>query len=184
MRYYKIVYDYNKSDDRIFLHFNQDDLPFNRYDVYSSKPLQATKLLCTITKGRIGDCDYLANNLSFLVVSQRAKEVMVAHNLCKCEFIEVYEKENNLLLGYLVNCLEHFAALDEENSRCQRFPGDSITPLIVIRFAILENAVNQKDFFQLQEDIFPYFVSEKLQKTMKTEGLVGFDFERVLFPKK
>lgn len=184
MRYFKIVYDYNNSEDRIFLHIDQNELTFDRYDVYASKHLPVEKIFCTITKGRIGDCDYLANNLAYLVVSGKVKKILEAHNLCRCEFVEVYEKESNLLLGYLVNCLEHFAALDEKNAKCKRFPGDMIRPLIVIRFAILEKQVNQTDFFQLQEDIFPYFISEKLKSNLISEGVSGFDFERVLSPKK
>ncbi len=185
MRYFKIVYDYSNSDDRIFLHFDEDDeLPFDRYDVYASKHLPVTKLFCTITKGRVGDCDYLANDLAFLVVSEKAKAILETYKLCKLEFVEVYEKGSNMLLGYLVNCLEHFAAFDEENAQCQRFPDDPLIPLIIIRFAIFEDKVKETDFFQLQEDIFPYFVSEKLKKAMISGGLTGFDFERVLSPKK
>lgn len=181
MTYFKIVYDYNGCEDCIFLRFNKDELPFARYDVYESKRLDVQKIYCTVTQGAIGDCDYLANNLAYLIVSEKVKSIFEKHNLCDCQFIEVYEKESNILLGYLVNCLNHYEALDEPNSICKRFSEDD---LMVVRFAILEDKTDGKDFFQLQENIFPYFISKKLKQDLQKSHVTGFDFERVLSPKK
>lgn len=182
MKYYELFYDGNHGDEWIFLEFEESELPFHRYDVYRSKELPVTKVYCSIAECPNGDCDYLANDLSFLIVSEKVKSVFERFNLCDCQFIEVFEKGTERFLGYLVNCLERYAALDENNSVCQRFPDNSLNPLMVIKFAIFEEKVKEKDFFQLQEDRFSYFVSDRLKRALKKANAIGFDFGRTIAP--
>lgn len=182
MKYYKLLYDGNHGDEWIFLTFDESELPFNKYDIYESKRIPVTKIYCSIAECPHGDCDYLANDLSFLIVSEKVKTIFERFNLCDCQFIEVFEKGTERFLGYLVNCLEHYEALDEENARYEKFPDDPLIPLIVIRFAILEEKVKEKDFFQLQEDIFPYFISDRLKRALKKAHVIGFDFDQLIAP--
>lgn len=183
MKYYAIAYNYNKSDDLLFLHFNEAELPFDRYDINRAVLLPCSEVYCSIEHGTI-QSDYLANNLSFLIVSEKVRYILEGFNLCRCQFIEVREKNSKNLLGYLINCVEHYTALDVEKSICQHFPDNKLRPLIVIRYAILEEKINGKDLFQLQESTIPYFISERVKRKLAKEKVIGFDFERVIYPDK
>ena len=183
MRYFTIGYNYHKSDEFVFLHFDESELPFGCYDVYIAKELPCKTIYCTIEHGTIMS-DYLANNLSLLVISEKIRAVFAEFELCSCQFVEVRDKESKTLLGYLVNCLEHYKALDEKNSVCQRFPNEKIRPLIVIRHAILEENVHGKDLFQLKEDVMAYFISERLKRALVKSKSTRFTFLPTLSPQK
>ena len=103
-------------------------------------------------------------------------------NLFDCQFIEVFEKGSERFLGYLVNCLERYEALDEANAVCQRFPNNPLNPLMIIKFAIFEEKVKGNDFFQLQEDMFSYFVSDRLKRALMKAHVIGFDFGKTIAP--
>ena len=182
MKYYELFYDGDHGDEWIFLTFDERELPFDRYDVYRSKKLPVTKIYCSIAECPMGDCDYLANNLAFLVISEKVKAIFEQFNLCNCQFIKVFEKGSERFLGYLVNCLERYEALDEANAVCQRFPDNRLNPLMIIKFAIFEEKVKGKDFFQLQEDMFSYFVSDRLKRALTKAHVIGFDFGKTIVP--
>ena len=116
MKHYRLMYDYEHGDDLMFLRFDEAEIPFGRYEVDCNTVLPTEQVYCTIAEDQTEDCDYLANNLVWLVISEKVKDIFEKHNVCKCQYIRVFEKESHKMLGYLVNCLERHDALDVENS--------------------------------------------------------------------
>ncbi len=182
MKYYKLIYDYNRSSKWCFLSFDQAKLPFDRYDLTKCKQLPAETLYCTVEQGRIGDCDYIANNLAWLIISDRVREVFEGCSLCSVQFVEIREQGSGIHIGWLINCLEHYSALDEANSLCKHMPESKMFKRMILRYAILEGKTQGKDFFKIQEDVFPHFISETLYKKLKAVKAIGFDYEKTLAP--
>lgn len=180
MIYYKLIYDYNHSEKWMFLHFDLSELPFDQYDVYKSKPLEIKKIYCTADVKKMVKCDYLANNLAYLIVSPRIKIIMERFNICKCEYIEVVNKETEEILGYLINCLERLDAFDSANAVCHKNPGSQALPVMVMKYAINSSRTNQMDFFQLQDHTFPYFISDRLKQALDKNHAKGFDYGSVI----
>ncbi len=169
-------------DDAIFVSFNQEELTFGRYDIYDEKEINIEKLYCTITQENKSNFDYICNNLDWLVVSEKAKQIIEKSNIGRCKFIPVFEKETDILIGYLVYILDTVEALDEENSLCVAKCADGT--VVITRYAIHTDKVQNLDLFRLKEDTMIYFISDKLRKTFLKEGLKGFAFQNLLSNKE
>ena len=175
MKYYQILYDYSNSDDLMFLRFNESELSFGRYDVHNTKAIATESIYCTIAEDQTEECDYIANNLVWLVISEKTKKIFERFNICKCQYIKVIDKATGKLVGYLVSCLESCDAIDEENSvGSYDFAGFS-----AIKYAVKEDKTRDLDFFQLEEIVSPYFISERLYKELKKNKVKGFDFSLI-----
>lgn len=48
MRYYDLIYDYENSDNAIFLEIDEESVPFDRYAVNRESKLPIDKIYCTI----------------------------------------------------------------------------------------------------------------------------------------
>lgn len=173
--YYKIFTAEDTGDSWPFLKFDQQELPFGRYEVYESKPLSADKIYCTVARGDVSSRDYLDNLLGFLIISGKVKSIMEEHDIESCQFIDVIDKDTGNTVGYLVNCLKHYEALDYD--KAVYFTSDRLG-VSVVKPALLSDKIEHKDFFQIEEDEFAYFISDKLRSALKKAHAKGFDFQK------
>ena len=172
MKYYKVMYNYSNSDDLMFLNIKESELPFERYEVYRGKPLPVEEIYCTVAEDQTEKCDYIANNLTWFVVSEKVKNIFEQFNICKCQYIKVIDKDTNCLIGYLVNCIERIDAFNKKNALYNQ---DS-TDIVVFKYSIDEEKARQVDLLQLEGHLHPWFVSDRLRKELKKNKAIGFDY--------
>lgn len=175
MKHYQILYNYAHGDDLMFAVFDEAELSFGRYDVYKNMELPVEQIYCSIAEDQTEECDYIANNLAWFVISEKAKNIFEQFNLCKCQYIKVIDKATNALIGYLVNCLESYDALDIEHS-VGYYDSYGFT---AIKYAIKEEKLHGVDFFQIEEPISPLFISERIRKQLKQSKVKGFDYSLI-----
>lgn len=183
MEYYKLIYDYEGDSQAGLIIINEENLGFNRYDVNLDIKLDIQKIYCTIEEENISNYDYIANNLAWLIVSEKVKDIMEECNIGMCEFIPVVDKENKNVIGYLVQCLNVLYALDEKKSLCRKTRytsnGKEYERISVIKYAVDSEKLGDIDMFKLRESDIPYFVSQKLKDNIQNNKANGFDFMKI-----
>lgn len=137
----------------------------------------------SMTSDNTAQFDYIANDLAWLVISEKARRVFEQVNLGVHEFIPLIDEKTNSIIGYLVHCMNIIDAFDLDNSVCNSakyvIDGKEHEQLIVLKYAVKENKVEQYDMFKLCESNIPYFISERLRSKMKKAKLKGFDYLRI-----
>lgn len=183
MDYYKLLYDYENDLDAGFIKINETTLPFDRYAVNEAQELGATEIQCEVEQENVGGYDYIANDLAWLVVSERIKSVFESCNLGKYEFIAVKRLDSGEIVGYLLHSMNLVDALDEKKSVCSKkkytIDGYDYVHLSVIKYAIDTKKVGDLDMFKLKNSNIPYFVSSLLKERLAMHGAKGFDFLKI-----
>ncbi len=177
------MYDYENDTQAILLNINEAELGFSRYAVNSNIKFGIKRIYCTIEEDNVSNFDYLANNLAWLIVSEKVKKIMEDCNIGTCEFIPIVNKGNEIVIGYLVHCMNILQALDEKKSLCKKFKyvsqGKEYEHTTVIKYVIYSCVIKNSDMFKLKESNIPYFVSETLKKKLLDIGVKGFDFMKI-----
>lgn len=183
MDYYKLLYDYENDTDAGYIKINENSLIFDRYAINEPQPLWVDKILCEVEQENIGNYDYIANNLAWLIVSERVEELLVECNLGEYELIQVMEANNYEVVGYLVHSMNLLDDLDENKSVCTKkkyiIGGTYYERLSVVKYAIGAEKVGDLDIFKLKKSNIPYFISEMLKDRLTKLGAKGFDFLKV-----
>lgn len=183
MDYYKILYDYENNTNAGYIKISESSLNFDRYAVNESQPLGVDRILCEVEQENIGDFDYIANNLAWLIVSKKVRDLLIACNLGEHEFIQVVDAKNNEIVGFLVHCMNLLDALDENKSVCTKkkysIDGTDYEHLSVIKYVIETEKVRNSDVFKLKKSNIPYFISETLKDQLVKSDVKGFDFLKV-----
>jgi len=176
MNYYDLMYDFNHSEGLLFLSIDEETLPFGRYDVYEAKDLPVDRIVCSIDEEQTDYCDYIANDLIWLVVSDKAKRIMEDFELGNTRFIDMVDRKSGKTIGYLVHCMNHLDIFDEENAVCDRLSNGWLS---VVKPAIYGEKVGTLDLFKLKEYDMPFFVSERLKKALQKNNCIGFDYLKI-----
>ena len=183
MEYYKIMYDYVNDEQAVLLNIDENTLGFNRYDVNKATKLGVEKVYCTLEEDNYSQYDYLANNLSWLVVSSRIKDILIKCNIGMCEFIPVLNSKNEEVIGYLIHCMNILDAFDEKKSICTRKKyvnnGKEYEILSVIKYAVNASKIGDIDMFKLIDSDIPIFASQKLKDMLMEHEAKGFDFMKI-----
>lgn len=183
MDYYKLLYDYEHDTNAGYININESSLNFDRYAINESQPLEVDRIFCEVEEVNISNYDYIANNLAWLVVSERIMELLSGCNLGEHDFIPVVEANNYEIVGYLMHSMNLLDALDENKSVCTKkkysIDGTDYEHLSVIKYAIETEKVRNLDIFKLKKSNMPYFISEALKDRLAKLGAKGFDFLKV-----
>lgn len=182
MRYYKLMYDYNKSDGSIFLIVDEDSFEFCRYDVELAKEdiswSNNIKIKIDEEEGnRI--TDYVGNDIHWFIVTEKLKKILEEHNIGNVKFYKIDVEDKNNIMDtnlYVVNICTVVDALNLENSTYSVYKTEKTEMLSVIKYAIDESKVEGYDLFKLENDKIPIFVSERLVKAMKKAKITGCDY--------
>ncbi len=139
MKYYKLFYDCENSDDAVLLEIDKKLLVFDIYDVEKRKieldewtdDMQAS---FDIANGhRI--TDYLVNNLDWFIVTDKLKRVIESMGNDGIQFLPIraVSKDGSQVTdAYVVNIFNHVDAIDLENSVYDVFPVDENTNWISV----------------------------------------------------
>jgi hypothetical protein len=187
MKYYKLFYDCENSDDAVLLEIDKKLLVFDIYDVEKRKieldewtdDMQAS---FDIANGhRI--TDYLVNNLDWFIVTDKLKRVIESMGNDGIQFLPIraVSKDGSQVTdAYVVNIFNHVDAIDLENSVYDVFPVDENTNWIsVVKYALKRNTVKYMDLFRLKDHFFPIFISERLKKAMEENEITGCAYMEV-----
>lgn len=183
MEYYKLIYDYENSNGAKFISIDEKTLPFGRYEMDNSKKINVEKVYAITLEENIKEFDFIANNLAWMIVSEKMKRFLENYNLEECEFIPVIEKGTDDLIGYAIHCMNILPALDKKRSLYRKttlsIDGQAVEHMIIMKYALLKSEINGIDVFKIKECTAPFFVSEKLKKGIEKNKLLGFDFQRI-----
>jgi len=183
MEYYKIMYDYENDKHAGLIRIEENSLLFDRYAVNEDCKVGVNEIFCDVEQENDGNFDYIANNLAWLIVSERIKNIFESCNLGNYEFIVVKKLDNHEIVGYLMHCMNLVDALDENKSVCTKkkytIDGTEYEHLSVIKYAVEAIKVGKLDIFKLRKSKIPYFISSSLTEKLKMNEAKGFDFLKI-----
>lgn len=186
MKYFKLMYDYEHDDNAIFLEIDINSLIFDRYDTERGIVFETwdnnIDVIYDKSKGEV-ITDYIANELAWFIVTDKFKTIIESINNNNIQFLKIRAKCKNSteeLDVYLVNICNVIDALDLNNSRYRVYEtGKNEKMLSIQKYAIKSDKVQGYDLFRLEGDYVSIFISERLKKCIKKNGITGCDFLEV-----
>lgn len=183
MDYYKIMYDYENDTHAGLIRIEENSLSFDRYAVNEDLKVGVNEVFCDVKQENDENYDYIANNLAWLIVSGRIKNIFESCNLGNYEFVEVKKSDSHEIVGYLMHCMNLVDALDENKSVCTKkkytIDGIEYEHLSVIKYAVEAIKVGKLDIFKLKKSKIPYFISSSLKEKLTMNKARGFDFLKI-----
>jgi len=183
MQYYKIIYDYENDVDAILVNINEKDLEFDRYDVNQGKRLSVDYVFCKVVEGFNSNTDYIANNLAWLIVSEKFKLILSEYNIGNTQFIPVLTEDTRKEIGYLINSIDKVDAMDISKSLVKRITyhrdGKEEVYNSVIKYALYEKKIGNRDLFILEGNDTSIFISERLKNALDKARVTGCDYQKV-----
>lgn len=184
MRYYKLIYDYEKDDNYINCDIaNIGNM--NEYITISGKAIKQWDEAVFEYDSSEGNIltDYLANLYRWFIVSNNfyQETQKVIENQVQYLPIKVIDRFTKLEIdSYLVaNIVTVIDALDLDNSKYDIFELDDEKIISVEKYALKSNEIINKHIFRLKDDTIPIFVSETLKKVIEDNDFIGFEFLEV-----
>lgn len=180
MRYFKLIYDYDKDEDYINCNFanihNMDE-----YIVSDGKLINNWDIITFEFNPIEGEVftDYVANLYRWLIVSKKFKKVTKELIQSQVQYLPVnlinrITAENQLC--YVANIINVIDALDIEKSKYSIFELDDEKIISVEKYVLKEKQLKDNHIFRLKNDTIPVFVSEILKNKIEENKLLGFSF--------
>jgi len=183
MQYYKLMYDYENDTNKGLVIINEKNLEFERYDVNGGEKLAANYISCRKEDGKTVETDYLGNNLAWFLVSERLKTLLLEFNIFNTQFIPIKNDDSNKNIGYLVNIIDKVNAMDISKSLIKKVTyhkdGKEETHNSVIKYALQEKEIGDRDLFSLDGYNIPIFISERLKNGMEKSKITGCDYQKI-----
>ena len=185
MKYYELRHDVENDHQDYILNIKEKELTFNRYDAYEKTRISANKIICHSKNKNYLNYEHLWNNMLWSIVSERVKDILNEINIGECEFIPVYDvNDNENLVGYLLHCMNFVNAFDKINSEYSTsyyFHKWKINKsVIVCKYALLEKRIKDFDIFKLEKyGLSIIFVSERFKNLMEKYNVKGFAYTEV-----
>ncbi len=187
MRYYELLYDYENAVNHVKC-FTDDELEFDRYMLAEGKHISDWKPDFTfyydLADGDIFT-DYLSNDLAWLVISERFKQVLEAIGVKDVEFLpcKVENIKNSTVLDcyYVANLTAMVDALNMDHSVYSIFELDDEDEkvLSIKKYALNKSAVIDFHVFRVRHGEFAIFISETVKKGLESNGITGCDYYEV-----
>lgn len=185
MKYYKLLMDASGEND-IVCHY-RDSFDIQEYELCEGKNFnnwnENFEFYFDSAEGNVAT-DYLANDMTWFVVSQKLKDALDELNT-KVQYFKVKIKEetgNQLIEDYyvanIINLVDSLC-LDESDYFETNIDGIG-TIYSISKFAIYENKVQENDVFKLpNRQEIPIFVSERFKKIVEQRNITGMEFLEV-----
>lgn len=181
MRYYKLIYNYEKDDN----YANCDIAYIGNMDEYITtkgkeiKEWQSVVFEYDSAEGNILT-DYLANLHRWLVVSDiflKATQKIV-ENQVQYLPVKVIDRHTKAeVVSYFVaNIINIIDAIDLENSKYDIFELGDEKIISVEKYALKSSEIVNQHIFRLKDDTIPVFVSETLKNVIENNDFTGFEF--------
>lgn len=185
MKYYKMIYDYEKDDNYVNCSIGIID-NMSEYITSNGSYIEEWKVPVfkyDSTEGEVMS-DYIANAHRWLIVSNTfskyINETTVKSRIqyLPVKIIDMFGNEEKE--SYKVaNLLDVVDALDLEHSTYDVFELEDEKIISVEKYALKAREVGESDIFRLKDDTIPIFVSEKVKKIIEENALSGFAFLEV-----
>ncbi|BCJ92616.1 hypothetical protein acsn021_01850 [Anaerocolumna cellulosilytica] len=183
MQYYKLMYNYEDCKNAMFININESDLSFDRYDINKGEFIKCEEVKGIIEEGESNQTDYISNNLSWLIISEKFKKLLQDFKIGNIQFIPVVNVNNDKNIGYLVNVMSRVDAFDEKKSLCKKIKfnknGKEEVYLSVIKYVLAKENIGDMDMFKILGHDIPFFVSERLKTELLNTKITGCDFQKV-----
>ena len=185
MKYYKMIYDYEKDDNYINCSIG-DIVDTSEYITSNGSYIGEWKVPVFQYNSAEGEVmsDYIANVYRWLIVSDTfskyINETTIKSHIqyLPVKIVDTFSNEENN--SYKVaNLLDLVDALDLEHSIYDVFELDDEKIISVEKYALKAIEVQDFDIFRLKGDTIPIFVSEKIKKIVEENELSGFAFLEV-----
>ena len=184
MRYFKLIYDYEKDDNYVNCDIaNIGNM--NEYITISGKEIEQWGNVVFEYNSEEGNIltDYLANLYRWFVVSDDFRQLTqnIIENQVQYLPVKVIDRFTNSEVDsyFVANIVTIVDALDLENSKYDVFELDDEKIISVEKYALIGNEIVGKHIFRLKDDTIPIFVSETLKKAIEDNDFIGFKFLEV-----
>lgn len=185
MKYFKLLMDTSGEND-IVCHY-RDNYGIQEYELCEGKKFnnwnENFQFYFNSSEGSIAT-DYLANDMSWFVVSQKLKDILDELNT-KVQYFEVKiqeETDEQLIEDYYVANITNLVdslCLDESDYFETDIEGIG-TIYTISKFAVYESKVGENDIFKLpNRQEMPIFVSERFKKIVEERQITGMEFLEV-----
>ena len=184
MNYYDLLYDYENEKSTYFITFNESLLSFGRYDInrgnyINTEPIEIDEKI----KENTIISDYISNNLAWFMVTEKFKNLLQDFNIGETQFIPVIKLDSKEIIGYIVNVISVLDALDLDNSMHTKIKyddnGEEKYYISIIKYALKEDKLENRDLVCLKDKFHSIFISEKLKKAMIKAKITGCDYTKV-----
>src|SRR5699024_5184349 len=182
MRYFKLILDDSNDSDVVV--YCEDTHGFEQYELKEGGLIENWNENITfyfnLTDGN-GFTDYLANNLGWLTVSRKFKDIIKKIG-GDVQFLPVnvvdFESKSKIDNDeyFVANVLDIVDALNLENSDYSVMDLDGEKIYSVRKYAVSENKINSKNLFKLKGDEIPLFVSETFKQLVEESNITGCEF--------
>lgn len=186
MKYYKLLYDYEKDEDAVFLEIDESSLPIDRYDVEKGVKIEHWSGSIKVSLGPSSGqrmTDYIANDLTWFIVSEKLKKILentyqdmlqLLPLKVSCDYCSIEQTV------YLANPFDVVDALDLDHSKYSVYALDENETMISIqKYALKSSAVFGHDIFRIKNDGLSIFISDKLRKELLKNKVSGCDYLEV-----
>lgn len=183
MDYYKVLYDYGKSDNWV----NCEEVligGLSEYSVYEGRQIYKEDAIVLKYDSREGDIvsDYIANMLRWPVISERAYSLIM--RIINEEYVQFLPatlvdsagiKQDSMC--YVVNVLDVMdGIIDMNKSEYNVFKAKNKEVIAFVKHVLDVKESEHHTLFRAGEDIVSLFVSEEIKRIVEDNGLSGFDF--------
>ncbi len=186
MRFFELIFDFQNSNQFIDC-YSDDDLNFDRYSLQEGNKIdhwdKNFKFYYNPNAGEVFS-DYLSNDLSWLVVSEKFKGVLETLEIPNVQFLPVKLENVNdysILVGYyVVNITSVVDALNLEYSDYTVFElNENEKVLSVKKYALNRSEIKDLHLFRVVNSSMSIFVSEAVKNALETNGITGCDYYEV-----
>ncbi|MFJ5763660.1 imm11 family protein [Neobacillus sp. NPDC093182] len=184
MRYYKLLLDESVQDDIVC--YCEDNLGFEQYHLNEGKFIynwdgNLTFIFNPDEGAR--ETDYLANDLSWFIVSSNLKRLLQGLGNNEIQYLPVRVvnlRKKALITEYFVaNVLGVIEALNLENSDYGVIELDDEKVYSIRKYALNQNVIRNHHIFKIKGFEIPTFVSEVFKDAVLKNEITGCDFLEV-----
>ena len=186
MKYYKLVYDYESSDEWInCIQYNLDNV--DEYFIIEGKKQENWKRASFDYDSKDGKIlsDFVGNIYGWPIVSLEGANLLksiVTDTSIQLLPIMVRDKRNEgqeaeCFIVNILNLVEE--AFDYDHSQYTFFELDDEKILSVTHYSLISNRINDFDIFRISENPVAVFVSELVKNRIEQAELTGLDFVEV-----
>ncbi|MFD1359008.1 imm11 family protein [Fictibacillus halophilus] len=184
MRYFKLLLD-DSNDNDVVCYCNNTH-GFEQYELSEGKYIHDwNKDIAFLYNPSEGDrlTDYLANNLGWLIVSTRFKDVLCELNVCGVQYlpVKVINSADNTTLNnyYVANVINVVDAINLNYSDYSVINLDDEKIYSIRKYALSKNDIKMNHLFKLKGFEIPLFASESVKELVTKNNIKGCDFLEV-----
>lgn len=184
MRYFKLLYDYEKSDGWVFCD-DGDIGNLNKYILSCGEKIDEWKDVVFRYNPDEGAelTDYLSNIYIWLVVSASFREQTKELTGGQVQYlpVRITDRTTGREAGsyFAANIINVADALDLENSDYSIFELDDEKVFAIKKYALKGSMLEGSHIFRLKGELSSIFISESLKEVIEGCNFTGFDFTEV-----